>query len=144
LRIFVNSGENTGSAGKNAGISEKNFSDEAQTLSEGTARAFSTAIRAVRGVDVVYTDVWTSMGEEAFKERNAALLMPFAVTEELMAFAAPHAIFMHCLPAHRGEEVSAGVIDGVQSAVFDQAENRLHAQKALLVALLTDRKGLSV
>lgn len=109
----------------------------------GTARAFSSAVRAVRGADVVYTDVWTSMGEEAQKERNDALLMPFAVTEELMSYAAPHATFMHCLPAHRGEEVAAGVIDGPQSVVFDQAENRLHAQKAVLVALLTDMKGLT-
>lgn len=111
--------------------------------SGGSARAFSSAVRAVRGVDVVYTDVWTSMGEEMQKERNEALLMPFAVTRDLMSFAAPHAIFMHCLPAHRGDEVEAAVIDGPQSAVFDQAENRLHAQKALLVALLTDLKGLT-
>jgi ornithine carbamoyltransferase len=64
------------------------------------------------------------------------------VNAELLAAAAPHALFMHCLPAHRGEEVTADVIDGVQSVVFDQAENRLHAQKALLLALLTDLRGL--
>jgi len=110
----------------------------------GEARAFGQAVRAVRGADVVYTDVWTSMGEEALKERNAALLQPFQVNEELMAFAAPHAIFMHCLPAHRGEEVTDAVMESPQSAVFDQAENRMHAQKALLVALLTDRKGIYV
>lgn len=108
----------------------------------GTARAFGAAVRAVRGVDVVYTDVWTSMGDEAYAERNVALLRPFAVDEQLMSFAAPHAIFMHCLPAHRGQEVSDAVMESAQSAVFDQAENRLHAQKALLVALLTDRKGI--
>jgi ornithine carbamoyltransferase len=108
----------------------------------GTARAFGAAVRAVRGVDVVYTDVWTSMGDEAHSERNVALLRPFAVDEQLMSFAAPHAIFMHCLPAHRGQEVTDGVMESAQSAVFDQAENRLHAQKALLVALLTDRKGI--
>jgi len=106
------------------------------------ARAFPNAARAVRSVDVVYTDVWTSMGEEGLKERNAAALAPYRVTEELMAHAAPHALFMHCLPAHRGEEVTDAVIDGPQSAVFDQAENRLHAQKALLLALLTDLRGI--
>jgi ornithine carbamoyltransferase len=108
----------------------------------GSARAFSNAIRAVRGADVVYTDVWTSMGEEQYRERNDAMLRPYSVTEELMVYAQPHAIFMHCLPAHRGEEVTGGVIESAQSAVFDQAENRLHAQKALLVALLTDAKGM--
>jgi ornithine carbamoyltransferase len=104
--------------------------------------AFRNAVRAVRDADVVYTDVWTSMGEERFRERNDALLRPYAVTKQLMAHAAPHAIFMHCLPAHRGEEVAADVIDGAQSVVFDQAENRLHAQKALLVALLTECRGI--
>jgi len=98
----------------------------------------------VRDVDVVYTDVWTSMGEEHLAERNAAALLPYRVTSELMAATAKHAIFMHCLPAHREEEVSADVIDGPQSAVFDQAENRLHAQKALLVALLTDLRGMPI
>jgi ornithine carbamoyltransferase len=106
-----------------------------------TARAFTSPIRAVRDVDVVYTDVWTSMGEEALVERNAAALLPYRVTSELMAAAAPHAMFLHCLPAHRGDEVTASVIDGPQSAVFDQAENRLHAQKALLLAVMTDLRG---
>jgi ornithine carbamoyltransferase len=114
------------------------------TPSGATVRAFTSPLRAVREADVVYTDIWTSMGEEAFTERNAAALMPYRVNAELMAAAAPHAIFMHCLPAHRGEEVTAEVIDGPQSAVFDQAENRLHAQKALLVALLTDLRGMPI
>jgi ornithine carbamoyltransferase len=111
--------------------------------SGATARAFTNPLRAVREVDVVYTDVWTSMGEEALAERNAAALAPYRVTPELMAHAAPHALFMHCLPAHRGEEVAATVIDGPASVVFDQAENRLHAQKALLLALLTDLRGVT-
>ncbi len=110
----------------------------------GTARAFSNPIRAVRGVDAIYTDTWTSMGEEAQTERNHAALLPYRVTEELFAHAAPHAVFMHCLPAHRGEEMTACVIDGPRSVVFDQAENRMHAQKAILVALLTDLKGYVV
>jgi len=101
-----------------------------------TARAFSNPIRAVRDVDVVYTDAWTSMGEEHLAERNAAALMPYKVDDALMAVAARHAIFMHCLPAHREEEVTTSVIDGARSAVFDQAENRLHVQKALMEYLL--------
>jgi ornithine carbamoyltransferase len=109
-----------------------------------TARAFTSAIRAVRDVDVVYTDVWTSMGEEHLAERNAATLLPYRVDAALMSAAAKHAMFLHCLPAHRGEEVTAGVLESPQSAVFDQAENRLHAQKALLVALLTDLRGMPV
>jgi ornithine carbamoyltransferase len=112
--------------------------------SGGAARAFASPVRAVRGVDAVYTDVWTSMGEEQFRERNDAMLRPYCVTQELMTYAAPHAIFLHCLPAHRDEEVSAEVIDGPQSSVFDQAENRMHAQRALLVALLTERKGYPI
>ncbi|HZY99271.1 MAG TPA: ornithine carbamoyltransferase [Candidatus Baltobacteraceae bacterium] len=110
--------------------------------SGGKARAFSNPVRAVRGVDAIYTDVWTSMGEERYREQNDALLRPYAVSAELFSYAAPHAIFMHCLPAHRGEEVEDAVIDASNSAVFDQAENRMHAQKALLAALLTDCRGL--
>ncbi|HEV2262744.1 MAG TPA: ornithine carbamoyltransferase [Candidatus Rubrimentiphilum sp.] len=110
----------------------------------GDARAFSSAVRAARGADVIYTDVWTSMGEEAATERNRAVLSPFRVSDDLFSHAASHAIFMHCLPAHRGEEVTAEVIDGPRSVVFDQAENRMHAQKALLVALLTTLKGFPV
>jgi ornithine carbamoyltransferase len=113
-------------------------------FTRGGARAFANPVRAVRGADAVYTDVWTSMGEEQYRERNDAMLRPYAVTPELMSYAAPHAIFLHCLPAHRGEEVSAEVIDGPQSAVFTQAENRMHAQKALLVALLTECKGYPI
>ena len=107
------------------------------------ARAFTSPVRAVRDVDVVYTDVWTSMGDEQFVERNVAALRPYQIDAALMGAAAKHALFMHCLPAHRGEEVTADVIDGPQSVVFDQAENRLHAQKALLLALLTDLRGLT-
>ncbi|HKU66711.1 MAG TPA: ornithine carbamoyltransferase [Candidatus Baltobacteraceae bacterium] len=112
--------------------------------SGGSARAFANPVRAVRGADAIYTDVWTSMGEEARTERNRAVLAPYRVTEELLEHAAPHAVFMHCLPAHRGAEVAAGVIDGPRSVVFDQAENRMHAQKAVLAALLTDLKGFPV
>ncbi len=86
---------------------------------------------AVDGVDAIVTDVWVSMGDDD-AEKRMKLLAPYRVDEELMATAAKDAIFMHCLPAHRGDEVTAGVIDGAQSVVFDEAENRLHAQKAIL------------
>lgn len=91
-------------------------------------------LRAVEGAAVVYTDVWTSMGHEAEAEVRRERFVEYQVNEELMALA-PHAVFMHCLPAHRGEEVTAGVIDGQRSVVFDQAENRLWAQMALLASI---------
>jgi ornithine carbamoyltransferase len=91
---------------------------------------------AATGARVVYTDVWASMGQESEAGERKEKFAPYQVNEELMSLAAEDAIFLHCLPAHRGEEVSAGVIDGPRSRVFDQAENRLHAQKALLYLLL--------
>jgi ornithine carbamoyltransferase len=91
----------------------------------------------VASVQVVYTDVWASMGQEDEAEERKKKFVPYQVNEELMRRAAPDAIFLHCLPAHRGEEVTAGVIDAPQSRVFEQAENRLHAQKALLYLLLS-------
>ena len=91
---------------------------------------------AVSGASAVYTDVWASMGQETEAENRKAKLAPYQVDESLMGLAAGDAIFLHCLPAHRGEEVTAGVIDGPSSRVFDQAENRLHAQKALLYLLM--------
>lgn len=87
---------------------------------------------AAAGADLVVTDVWASMGQEAEQDERLARFARFQVTPELMALAAPDALFMHCLPAHRGEEVSAEVLEGPQSVVWDEAENRLHAQKALL------------
>lgn len=93
-------------------------------------------VAGVHGADVVYTDVWASMGKESEAAHRKQVFMPFQVNEKLMSHAAPHAIFMHCLPAHRGEEVSAEVIDSERSVVYDQAENRLHIQKAILVMLL--------
>ncbi|KFI21946.1 ornithine carbamoyltransferase [Nitrosococcus oceani] len=91
---------------------------------------------AVRGADLVVTDVWTSMGQEKEKHRRLQDLADYQVNGKLMSLAKRDALFMHCLPAHRGEEVSAEVIDGPQSVVWDEAENRLHAQKALLEKLL--------
>jgi ornithine carbamoyltransferase len=87
----------------------------------------------------VTTDVWTSMGYEAENEVRRAAFAQWCVDEAMMAVAKPDALFMHCLPAHRGEEVSAEVIDGPQSVVWDEAENRMHAQKALMEYLLLGR-----
>jgi ornithine carbamoyltransferase len=91
---------------------------------------------AVEGADAVYTDVWASMGQEAEAAERAKIFAPYQVNEELVALAKPDYLFLHCLPAHRGEEVSAGVMDGPNSVVFDQAENRRHAQKAVLAVLI--------
>jgi ornithine carbamoyltransferase len=96
---------------------------------------------AARGADVITTDVWISMGQEKEKAERLAALSGYCVDEALLQKAAPHCIFLHCLPAHRGEEVTAGVIDGPQSAVLDEAENRMHAQKALLELLILGRLG---
>lgn len=93
---------------------------------------------AVKGVDVVYTDVWASMGQEDENDTRKQIFSPYQVNGPLMSIANKDAIFLHCLPAHRGEEVTSDVIDGPQSKVFHQAGNRLHVQKALLVALLGD------
>ena len=94
------------------------------------------ATEAVRGAQIVYTDVWTSMGEEHEAASRLAAFAGYQVNDDLMSHASPEAIFMHCLPAHRGEEVTDGVMESARSVVFDQAENRLHAQKALLLMLL--------
>ena len=91
---------------------------------------------AVRGADAVYTDVWASMGEEQEAEDRRVIFAPYQVNRALMTLAAPDALFMHCLPAHRGEEVTVDVLESPASVVFDQAENRLHTQKALLQLLL--------
>ena len=92
---------------------------------------------AVAGADAVYTDVWASMGQEDEAAKRRADFAGFTVDDELMAHAAPGALFLHCLPAHRGEEVAASLIDGPQSAVWQQATNRMHAQRGLLVWLLS-------
>ena len=112
-------------------------------LSEASQRTRITLTRspqeAARGADVVNTDVWASMGQEAEQELRAAAFKGFIVDQGLMAGAAPSAIFLHCLPAHRGEEVTEAVLEGPQSRVWDEAENRLHAQKALMAMLMGER-----
>ena len=99
-------------------------------------QTFKDPSEACVGVDLVTTDVWTSMGYEAENEARRAAFASWRVSNDMMARAQPNALFMHCLPAHRGEEVSADVIDGTQSVVWDEAENRLHVQKALMEWLL--------
>ena len=91
---------------------------------------------AVAGADAVYTDAWASMGQEHEADQRAKIFQPYQVNARLMSLAAPHAAFMHCLPAHRGEEVTNEIMDSEDSVIFDQAENRLHAQKAILYLLL--------
>src|SRR5262249_35253451 len=105
-------------------------------------RLFNEAADAVAGADAGYTETWSSMGQEAESEVRRNVFAPYQVNEELMSLAHPGAVFMHCLPAHRGEEVTSEVIDSEASVVFDQAENRLHAQKALLVMLLNGGTGI--
>src|SRR3954471_4966132 len=99
-------------------------------------RLFSDATDAVAGADAVYTDTWTSMGQEAEADVRRGIFAAYQVNEELMSVAKPGALFMHCLPAHRGEEVTTDVFESDVCVVFDQAENRLHGQKALLLMLL--------
>jgi ornithine carbamoyltransferase len=110
--------------------------DRARAMGRGSIEIVRSPEEAVRGAEVVTTDVWASMGQEEESARRQAAFAGYCVDEALMAAADRSAIFLHCLPAHRGEEVSAGVIDGPQSRVFDEAENRLHAQKALLELLV--------
>jgi ornithine carbamoyltransferase len=102
-------------------------------------KVFTDPLQACRDADLVTTDVWTSMGFEAENEARRTAFAAWCVDEAMMAVAKPDALFMHCLPAHRGEEVQAEVIDGAQSVVWDEAENRLHAQKALMEFLLLGR-----
>jgi ornithine carbamoyltransferase len=104
-------------------------------------KVFTNPLDACRGADLVTTDVWTSMGYEAENEARRAAFADWCVDAEMMSAAKPDALFMHCLPAHRGEEVSAEVIDGPQSVVWDEAENRMHVQKALMEYLLLGRIG---
>ncbi|MGJ0183350.1 ornithine carbamoyltransferase [Corynebacterium glyciniphilum] len=114
---------------------EQRFIDRARLRADETGATLTvTDVADVTGADVVITDTWVSMGMDAGRDTTA--LVPFQVNEELMDTADKDAVFMHCLPAYRGYEVTAGVIDGSQSIVFDEAENRLHAQKALMEWLL--------
>ncbi|MBB6145238.1 ornithine carbamoyltransferase [Silvibacterium bohemicum] len=130
--------------------SPKNYAPKADIVAQARAIANTTGgsvelvtdpVAAVTGADVVYTDVCTSMGFEHEVTKRAPIFKPYQVNEQLMSHAASHAAFMHCLPAHRNAEVTDAVLDGPQSMVFDQAENRMHAQKALLLLLLGGAQG---
>lgn len=102
----------------------------------GRVRVTTDAREAAEGADVLYTDTWISMGQEGERDRRLEAFQRYQVNERLLSFAAPKALVMHCLPAHRGEEITDAVLDGAQSVVFDQAENRLHVQKAIILHLL--------
>ncbi len=112
---------------------------KAQEVSKGRSKIVSTndPVEAVKDADVIYTDVWVSMGQEEEKEKKEKIFKPYQVNRDLVKHAKKDFIFMHCLPAHRGLEVTEDVIDGPNSVVFDEAENRLHAQKALLLKFLS-------
>src|SRR5689334_14394352 len=103
----------------------------------GTCIVTNDPVEAARDADVIYTDVWASMGQEAETQKRKKVFAPFQVNEKLFRHAKPDAIFMHCLPAHRGDEVTADVIDSPRSVVFQEAENRLHAQKAIMLQMMS-------
>jgi ornithine carbamoyltransferase len=115
----------------------------AQLTKEGYSGGYqftADPLEAVKGADVVYTDVWVSMGKEEETAARIKQMSPYAVTAKLFAAAKPDALFMHCLPAHAGEEVEQAVLDNPRSIIFDQAENRLHVQKAIMAVLAAARK----
>ncbi|HET9400899.1 MAG TPA: ornithine carbamoyltransferase [Candidatus Acidoferrales bacterium] len=123
-----------------------NYEPNAEVVSEARLLAretdakievFHSAEEAVAGAQAIYTDTWASMGQESEAAERAKIFAAFQVNDALMSIAAPDAVFMHCLPAHRGQEVTSAVIDSPRSIVYDQAENRLHVQKAILLMLLS-------
>jgi len=131
----------------------KGYGPDAQILSDARDIAKTTGAvielmtdphKAVGGADAIYTDAWVSMGHESETDERAEIFPSYQVNDDLMAEAAPRAVFMHCLPAHRNEEVTDAVIDSVRSIVFDQAENRMHVQKAILTMLLGGKTRLPV
>ena len=122
------------------GIDEK-LAFGASPINKDCYQIFSNPMDACAGADLVTTDVWTSMGYEEENEKRMKAFADWCVDQEMMAAAKKDALFMHCLPAHRGEEVQADVIDGPQSVVWDEAENRMHVQKALMEYLLIGKQG---
>ncbi|MGZ3648976.1 MAG: ornithine carbamoyltransferase [Syntrophales bacterium] len=116
---------------------EKDILERGKKKARGGVALYRNPADAVKDADVIYTDVWTSMGQEAEKEERRKIFREYQVNEELLARARKDAIVMHCLPAHRGEEITDDVIDGPHSVVIDQAENRLHVQKAVMEILIS-------
>jgi ornithine carbamoyltransferase len=144
LRVaFVGAGNNVAAslveAGRLTGLEVVVAAPERYAPQVRGAHLVTDPVEAVEGAHAVYTDVWVSMGEEAEAEARLAELSAYQVDGELMSHALPEAVFMHCLPAHRGEEVTAEVIDGPQSVVWQQAENRMPTEEALLLALIARR-----
>ncbi len=128
----------------------KKYEPEARIVADARAIAEQTGAvievmndphKAVAGVDAIYTDTWASMGWEHEAEKRARIFAPYQVNENLTAAAAPNAVYMHCLPAHRGQEITDAVMDSPRSVVFDQAENRMHVQKAILLLLMGGEMG---
>jgi ornithine carbamoyltransferase len=117
---------------------DEDLVSQARQLADGKSyvKVTNTLAQGIQEADIIYTDVWASMGQEDEAADRHQIFMPYQINAELVAQAKPNALVLHCLPAHRGDEITDEVIEGVQSAVFQQAENRLHAQKALLVHLL--------
>ncbi len=119
---------------------EKEFVQRGEEIAKKTGARLSyesDPLKAVDGADVIYTDVWASMGKDEERDQRKQIFMPYQVNSKLLGAAKPDAIVMHCLPAHRGEEITEEVMEGPRSVIFDQAENRLHVQKAILLHLLT-------
>ncbi|MDH4123254.1 MAG: ornithine carbamoyltransferase [Thermoplasmata archaeon] len=113
-----------------------NKAKELTSKSGSNVDILTNPFKAAENADIIYTDVWVSMGQESEREEKEKVFLPYQISEKTMSNAKPDAIFMHCLPAHRGLEVVPEVIDGPKSVIFDQAENRLHAQKGMLLASL--------
>jgi ornithine carbamoyltransferase len=118
---------------------DRNLITQVEAMGRGKVEIHRSAAAAAEGADVLYTDVWASMGQEAEREKRLPIFRPFQIDRALVARAKRGATVLHCLPAHRGEEITEEVIEGPQSAVFDQAENRLHLQKAILFEFLAGR-----
>ena len=131
-------------AGPNGYLPDEAIVQDAEAIAAttgGSSLVTTSPLEAVAGADCVFTDTWVSMGEESQYAVRSKPFWPYQVNEELMGYAKPDALFQHCLPAYRGKEVTAEVIDGPQSVVWDEAENRLHAQKALLTWLIGKQRG---
>jgi ornithine carbamoyltransferase len=120
---------------------DTNLITQVEATGRGRVEIHRSAATAAAGADVLYTDVWASMGQEAEREKRLPIFESFRIDSSIVAKAKKGAVVLHCLPAHRGEEITDDVIEGPQSAVFDQAENRLHLQKAILHELLAGGRG---